>query len=70
MQAQSLRVGDWRDHLSYKSTYDVCQLGNFIYVSTDLALFKYNILDKISKRGYDSLTSKERDFLFRHKDKK
>ena len=29
-----------------------------------------NILDKISKRGYDSLTSKERDFLFRQKDKK
>ena len=50
MQAQSLRVGDWRDHLSYKSTYDVCQLGNFIYVSTDLALFKYNILDNSIER--------------------
>ena len=29
-----------------------------------------NILDKISKTGYDSLSSKERDFLFRQKGKK
>ena len=28
------------------------------------------ILDKISKRGYDSLTSEEKDFLFRQKDRK
>lgn len=28
------------------------------------------ILDKISKTGYDSLSSNERDFLFRQKDKK
>jgi len=28
------------------------------------------ILDKISKSGYDSLTSKEKEFLFRQKDKK
>ena len=28
------------------------------------------ILDKISRSGYDSLTSKEKDFLFRQKDKK
>ena len=49
-QAQTLRVGEWRDHLSYKSTQDVCEVGNSIYVSTDLALFEYNTADNSIER--------------------
>lgn len=47
---QSLRVGDWRDHLSYKHTYDVCEVENKIYVSTDRALFEYNSADNSVER--------------------
>ena len=49
-QAQSLRVGEWRDHLSYKSAQDVCEVGSSIYVSTDRALFEYNIADNSIER--------------------
>tara|TARA_B100001093_G_scaffold476293_1_gene502531 strand:- start:19364 stop:21628 length:2265 start_codon:yes stop_codon:yes gene_type:complete len=49
-QAQSLRVGEWRDHLSYKYAYDVCEVGNSIYVSTDRALFEYNTVDNSIER--------------------
>ena len=49
-QAQSLRVGEWRDHLSYKSAQDVCQVGSSIYVSTDRALFEYNTTDNSIER--------------------
>ena len=68
-QAQSLRVGEWRDHLSYKSTQDVCEVGNSIYVSTDLALFEYNTVDnsierinslnRLSDTGISSIEAKE-----------
>ena len=47
--AQSLKVGEWRDHLSYKSTYDVCQIGNNIYTSTT-AIFVYNKNDNSIER--------------------
>jgi len=50
IQAQSLKVGEWRDHLSYKSTYDVCQIGDKIYTSTDKAIFVYNINDNSVER--------------------
>ena len=50
IQAQSLKVGEWRDHLSYKSTYDVCQIGNKIYTSTDKAIFVYDINDNSVER--------------------
>ena len=49
-QAQSLRVGEWRDHLSYKSAQDLCRVGNSIYVSTDRALFEYNLSDNSIER--------------------
>lgn len=49
-QAQSLKVGEWRDHLSYKSAYDVCQIGTKIYTSTDKALFVYNTADHSVER--------------------
>ncbi len=50
VQAQSLRVGEWRDHLSYKSAYDLCEVQNSIYVSTDRALFEYNSIDNSVER--------------------
>ena len=49
-QAQSLRVGEWRDHLSYRSAQDVCEVGSSIYVSTDRALFEYNTADNSIER--------------------
>ena len=49
-QAQSLRVGEWRDHLSYKYAYDVCEVGNSMYISTDRALFEYNTADNSIER--------------------
>ena len=49
-QAQSLRVGEWRDHLSYKYAYDVCEVGNSMYISTDRALFEYNTTDNSIER--------------------
>ena len=48
--AQSLKVGEWRDHLSYKSAYDVCQVDHKIYTSTDRALFVYNTEDNSVER--------------------
>ena len=50
IHAQSLKVGEWRDHLSYKNTYDVCQIGNNIYTSTDKAIFVYNKSDNSVER--------------------
>ena len=44
--AQSLRVGEWRDHLPYSSATQVCKVGDIIYVSTDKALFGYHKSDK------------------------
>ena len=49
-RSQSLRVGEWRDHLSYTYAHDVCEVGNSMYVSTDLALFEYNTLDNSIER--------------------
>ena len=48
--SQSLRVGEWRDHLSYIHAYDVCEVGNSMYISTDRALFEYNTLDNSIER--------------------
>jgi ligand-binding sensor domain-containing protein len=48
--AQSLKVGDWRDHLSYNNAYDVCQVGDVIYTSTDRALFSFNTIDNSVSR--------------------
>ena len=50
VHSQSLRVGEWRDHLSYINAYDVCEVENSMYVSTDRALFEYNILDNSIER--------------------
>ena len=48
--AQSIKVGDWRDHLSYNSANDVCQVGSIIYASTDRAIFSFNTLDNSVSR--------------------
>ncbi len=50
LQAQSIKVGDWRDHLSYFETYDVCSQGDVLYTSTDKALFTYNKYDHSIER--------------------
>ena len=72
-QAQSLRVGEWRDHLSYKSAEDVCQVGSSIYVSTDRALFEYNTgdnsierintLNRLSDTGVSSIEGNENTLI-------
>jgi len=49
-KAQSLKVGEWRDHLSYFETFDVCTQGSKIYTSTDKALFVYDKSDKSIER--------------------
>lgn len=49
-QAQDIRVGEWRDHLSYKSTFEVCTLGTSIYCSTDKALIVYDKSDHHVRR--------------------
>ena len=49
-KAQSIKVGDWRDHLSYNKAFDVCQVKDVIYVSTDRALFSYNTIDNSVSR--------------------
>lgn len=50
IQAQSLKVGDWRDHLSYFETFDVCAHGSKIYTSTDKALFVFDKRDQSIER--------------------
>ena len=50
IQAQSIKVGEWRDHLSYFETFDVCAQGDLIYTSTDKALFVYNKNDQSIER--------------------
>ena len=50
IQAQSIKVGEWRDHLSYFETFDVCVQENLIYTSTDKALFVYNKYDQSIER--------------------
>ena len=72
-QAQSLRVGEWRDHLSYKSAQDVCQVGGSIYVSTDRSLFEYNTgdnsiervntLNRLSDTGVSSIEGNENTLI-------
>ena len=50
VQAQSLKVGEWRDHLSYFETFDICMEENKIYTSTDKGLFVFDNNDKSIER--------------------
>jgi len=50
LQAQSIKVGEWRDHLSYFETFDACAQGTKIYTSTDKALFVYDKNDRSIER--------------------
>lgn len=71
--AQSVKVGEWRDHLSYNSTYDICKLGNKIYTSTDRAIFTYdqndnsverlNTLNGLSDIGVSAIESNDKTLL-------
>ena len=49
-EAQSLKVGDWRDHLSYKSTYEVCFSEGSVFAATDKALIVFSEQDKSIER--------------------
>lgn len=44
--AQSIKVGDWRDHLSYHRATDVCMVDEKIYASTEKALIVYDQTDQ------------------------
>lgn len=48
-----IKVGEWRDHLSYNSCNSVAKVGNVVYASNGTGLVKYNTSDnsveKISK---------------------
>lgn len=48
--SQSIKVGDWRDHLSYNKVNYVIDYKNKIYASTDEALFKYNANSEKTKK--------------------
>ena len=65
--AQSLKIGDWRDHLSYKEVKNVCAVDQKIYASTEKAIFVYdrsdqsimrlNTLSGLSDSGVSSIAS-------------
>lgn len=43
-------VGQWRDHLPYTETIDVCEGGERIYCATPFAVFSYDKLDNSVER--------------------
>jgi hypothetical protein len=45
-----LGVGQWRDHLPYSETIDVCEGGERIYCATPYAVFSYDKLDNSVER--------------------
>lgn len=48
--SQSVKVGEWRDQLSYNKTFDVCVANDKIYTTTDRAVFIYNTEDNSVER--------------------
>ncbi len=48
--AQSVKVGAWRDHLSYTKANKTCALNNKIYTCTDNALFVFDTDDNSLER--------------------
>lgn len=48
--SQSVKVGEWRDHLSYNKTFDLCVSDEKIYTITDRAVFIYNTEDNSVER--------------------
>ncbi|OIO99838.1 MAG: hypothetical protein AUJ97_08355 [Bacteroidetes bacterium CG2_30_32_10] len=42
INAQGIRIGDWRDHLPYNKCVSIAQVGNTIYCATEYSLFYYN----------------------------
>ena len=45
-----VRIGEWREHLSYNSCNTVAKVGNMVYVSNGTGLLKYNITDNSVER--------------------
>ncbi|MGZ3931936.1 MAG: PorZ beta-propeller-like domain-containing protein, partial [Bacteroidia bacterium] len=45
-----VKVGQWRDHLSYNSCNTVAKAGNIVYVSNKTGLLKYNTADNSTER--------------------
>lgn len=45
-----VRVGEWKDHLSYNSCNTVVKTGNYVYVSNGAGLIKYNTADNSIER--------------------
>lgn len=48
--AAQVGVGEWRDHLPYGETIDVCEGGNKIYCATPFAVFSYDKIDNSVER--------------------
>lgn len=45
-----VKVGEWKDHLSYNSCNTVAKAGNIVYVSNGIGLLKYNTDDNSVER--------------------
>ena len=48
--SQEIPIGQWRDHLSYRSAIAVAKGNNKVYCATEGALFSYNISDNSTER--------------------
>lgn len=50
---QHIEIGQWRDHLSYYTTHNVCQVGDRVLVAAQSSLFffdpKTKEMEKLSK---------------------
>ena len=45
-----VKVGEWKDHLSYNSCNTVAKAGNFVYCSNGTGLIKFNTSDNSFER--------------------
>lgn len=71
--AQTIKVGEWRDHLSYRSTYDLCIIDSKIYTITNRSVFVYdkndnslsrlNTLNGLSDAAISSIASSDHDII-------
>src|ERR1051326_1192015 len=43
--SSQVKVGQWKDHLSYNSCNTVAKAGDFVYVSNGAGILKYNTAD-------------------------
>ena len=45
-QTNGIGIGEWRDHLSYYYTHNVCKVGDKILVASQSSLFYYDVKTK------------------------